>query len=105
MVLLLRPAQSSDAAGFTRELCHSGLASYGLYLAELVLGEGLVVPWSAIIKSRRDWDVVSNLPDYEVVYSRFSWKQAQQELEGLPGGQGLNIAHEAVDRHAEGPLT
>ncbi len=63
------------------------------------------MPWSTIIKSRRDWDVVSNLHDYEVVYSRFSWKQAQQELEGLPGGQGLNIAHEAVDRHADGPLT
>ena len=25
-------------------------------------------------------------------------------LEGLPGGQGLNIAHGAVDRHAAGPL-
>jgi acetyl-CoA synthetase len=25
-------------------------------------------------------------------------------LDGLPGGQGLNIAHEAVDRHAAGPL-
>ena len=25
------------------------------------------------------------------------------ELDGLPGGRGLNIAHEAVDRHAAGP--
>jgi len=25
------------------------------------------------------------------------------ELAGLPGGRGLNIAHEAVDRHANGP--
>ncbi len=25
-------------------------------------------------------------------------------LDGLPGGRGLNIAHEAVDRHAAGPL-
>jgi acetyl-CoA synthetase len=25
------------------------------------------------------------------------------ELDGLPGGRGLNIAHEAVDRHAMGP--
>jgi acetyl-CoA synthetase len=25
-------------------------------------------------------------------------------LDGLPGGRGLNIAHEAVDRHASGPL-
>lgn len=31
------------------------------------------------------------------------WDDARQELDGLPGG-GLNIAHEAVDRHAAGPL-
>lgn len=30
----------------------------------------------------------------------FSWEAARRQLEGLPGGQGLNIAHEAVDRHA-----
>ena len=29
---------------------------------------------------------------------RFSWAQARALLDGLPGG-GLNIAHEAVDRH------
>src|SRR5690242_16684005 len=28
-----------------------------------------------------------------------AWQQARSELDGLPGGQGLNIAHEAVDRH------
>jgi acetyl-CoA synthetase len=27
------------------------------------------------------------------------WQQARQALDGLPGGGGLNIAHEAVDRH------
>lgn len=26
------------------------------------------------------------------------------ELEGLPNGGGINMAHEAVDRHASGPL-
>ncbi len=26
------------------------------------------------------------------------------KFEGLPGGGGINIAHEAVDRHADGPL-
>jgi acetyl-CoA synthetase len=31
------------------------------------------------------------------------WEEARRALEGLPGG-GLNIAHEAVDRHARGPL-
>ena len=25
------------------------------------------------------------------------------ELDGLPNGGGINIAHEAVDRHANGP--
>ena len=31
------------------------------------------------------------------------WEQVRAELSGLPGGRGLNIAHEAVDRHAAGP--
>jgi acetyl-CoA synthetase len=34
----------------------------------------------------------------------FTWEAARQLLDGLPGGGGLNIAHEAVDRHAAGPL-
>ncbi len=42
-----------------------------------------------------------NLEDYERVASAFSWEEARSLLEGLPGG-GLNIAHEAVDRHARG---
>ena len=35
--------------------------------------------------------------------SDFSWAAERALLDGLPGG-GLNIAHEAVDRHAAGPL-
>lgn len=31
------------------------------------------------------------------------WDQARREFAGLPGGHGLNIAHEAIDRHAGGP--
>ena len=31
------------------------------------------------------------------------WKDARDELDGLPDGQGLNMAYEAVDRHAGGP--
>ena len=31
----------------------------------------------------------------------FSWDQPRHLLDGLPGGRGLNIAHEAVDRHAD----
>jgi acetyl-CoA synthetase len=34
--------------------------------------------------------------------SRAAWDQARRALDGLPGG-GLNIAHEAVHRHAAGP--
>jgi acetyl-CoA synthetase len=52
-----------------------------------------------IIKSRREWTVVPNLHDYGRVRTTFSWDKARRELDGLPGG-GLNIAHEAVDRHA-----
>jgi len=31
-----------------------------------------------------------------------AWSAARRELTGLPGGAGLNIAYEAVDRHAAG---
>jgi acetyl-CoA synthetase len=41
--------------------------------------------------------------DYDEARASFSWEQAGALLEGLPGGRGLNIAHEAVDRHAAGP--
>ncbi len=46
-----------------------------------------------------------NLADYDVTVRDFSWEKARAELDGLPGGRGLNIAHEAVDRHAAGPLS
>ena len=38
------------------------------------------------------------LRDYEAECARFAWDGARALLDGLPGG-GLNIAHEAVDRH------
>jgi acetyl-CoA synthetase len=47
--------------------------------------------------------VPPNLSDYHSIYANFSWDSAFQYLNGLPGG-GLNIAYEAVDRHANGPL-
>jgi acetyl-CoA synthetase len=40
------------------------------------------------------------LADYEQARATFSWEEARARLDGLPGGRGLNIAHEAVDRHA-----
>lgn len=60
------------------------------------------MPWTTIIKSRREWDTAPNLHDYQTVREHFTWEQARQNLDGLPGNQGLNIAHEAVDRHANG---
>ncbi|MBL8072584.1 MAG: acetate--CoA ligase, partial [Nitrospira sp.] len=62
------------------------------------------MPWNPIIKSRRDWETIPNLYDYESVRKEFSWEQARAELDGLPEEQGLNIAHEAVVRHASGSL-
>jgi acetyl-CoA synthetase len=50
------------------------------------------------------WRVLPNLLDYPQVYSAFSWNDIRAELDGLPDGKGLNIAHEAIDRHASGPL-
>jgi acetyl-CoA synthetase len=44
------------------------------------------------------WRVVPNLLDYRAARAAFSWEAAERELDGLPAG-GLNIAHEAVDRH------
>lgn len=45
-----------------------------------------------------------NLSDYDTLIQSFSWEQERHNLAGLPGNQGLNIAHEAVDRHATGLL-
>ncbi|MEX0638681.1 MAG: AMP-binding protein, partial [Burkholderiales bacterium] len=50
---------------------------------------------SVIRKSAASFRVPPNAP--------LSWDEARARLDGLPGG-GLNIAHEAVDRHAAGPL-
>ncbi len=40
---------------------------------------------------------------YAETCATFSWGDARARLDGLPGG-GLNIAHEALDRHLDGPL-
>ncbi len=60
---------------------------------------------SAIIhKTARDLRVAPNWVDYQAQCRDFSWAAARAALPGLPGG-GLNIAFEAVDRHAAGPLS
>lgn len=45
-----------------------------------------------------------NLSDYEELCATFDWQKEQSQLDGLPEGNGLNIAYEAVDRHANGVL-
>jgi acetyl-CoA synthetase len=58
---------------------------------------------SRIDKPRRGWTVPPNVLDYEKERAAFTWVMARRALDGLPRGRGLNIAHEAVDRHAAGP--
>ena len=58
--------------------------------------------WPPIPKAPRDWAITPNLVDYSRTCARFSWAAARQALDGLPEGLGLNIAHEAIDRHAAG---
>ncbi|MBI3796801.1 MAG: acetate--CoA ligase [Deltaproteobacteria bacterium] len=58
--------------------------------------------WKTIEKPRRGWATVPHLLNYEQTRAAFSWEEARRALDGLPQGQGLNIAHEAVDRHAAG---
>ncbi|MDR3530764.1 MAG: acetate--CoA ligase [Rhodopila sp.] len=55
-----------------------------------------------IVKPHGAAGVPPNLPDYQQARSAFTWEAARALLDGLPGGRGLNIAHEAVDRHALG---
>ncbi|HMK11067.1 MAG TPA: AMP-binding protein, partial [Acidimicrobiales bacterium] len=44
-----------------------------------------------------------NLLDYDTARASFTWAEARRALDGLPGGAGLNLAYECVDRHAAGP--
>jgi hypothetical protein len=59
--------------------------------------------------SKAGCETSPNLADYDQARADFTWEAARAELDGLPGGRGLNIAHEAVDRHASygiiAPLT
>jgi acetyl-CoA synthetase len=60
------------------------------------------VAYATIVKTRADWRIAPNLTDYEGERTPDFWERARTELDGLPGDQGLNIAHEALVRHAEG---
>jgi acetyl-CoA synthetase len=60
-----------------------------------------VVSWPTIVKPA-DISPTPLLVDYEQARADFRWESARGRLDGLPGDQGLNIAHEAVQRHALG---
>jgi acetyl-CoA synthetase len=59
--------------------------------------------WPTIRKDVRALLVRPNLADYDETCATFTWEAARRELAGLPGG-GINIAYEAVGRHAAGAL-
>ena len=50
------------------------------------------------IRKRPEDCVGASLQDYDGYAKQFTWAKARTLLDGLPDG-GLNIAHEAVDRH------
>ncbi|DAB40574.1 MAG TPA: acetate--CoA ligase [Sulfurovum sp. UBA12169] len=56
-----------------------------------------------IEKQVEELKVRPHLTEYEKTYKEFQWEEVASQFEGLPSG-GLNIAHEAIDRHANGPL-
>jgi acetyl-CoA synthetase len=62
------------------------------------------VAWPTIVKRSSDLVLLPNLPDPDAAHAPDFWARARADLDGLPKGRGLNIAHEAVDRHALGPL-
>ncbi len=64
-----------------------------------------VISKAALAASRPRSEIVPNLVDVEEARRTFSWDAVRDELDELPGGRGLNIAHVAVDRHAAKPET
>jgi acetyl-CoA synthetase len=71
--------------------------------AERTSTEASAMTYPAIVKASSREPGAPVLLDYESARRAFSWDTAREQLSGLPDGRGLNIAHEAVDRHAAGP--
>jgi acetyl-CoA synthetase len=61
------------------------------------------MPELTIAKPRGGWSVPPNLVDYDQARATARWAEIGVELDGMPDGAGLNMAHECVDRHADGP--
>jgi acetyl-CoA synthetase len=60
-----------------------------------------IVIFEPIRKDVQSLRVKPHLADYERACAAHSWQGIRAEMQGLPGGW-LNLAHEAVDRHAKG---
>ncbi len=58
--------------------------------------------WPPIKKTPDDLPLPPHLLDYHKTCADFSWTAVRRELTGAGGGTGLNMAFEAVDRHANG---
>jgi acetyl-CoA synthetase len=61
-----------------------------------------IVRWETIEKVRAQCGPPPNMLNYLAERARFSWDEVRRTLDGLPCGRGLNMAHEAVDRHLPG---
>jgi len=56
--------------------------------------------YQPIDKDLREFAVPPNLRDYDALCASFKWDDVRTEMAGLPRDRGLNIAWEAVGRHA-----
>ena len=61
------------------------------------------MPFDPIHKDLQAMRVTPHLVDYDQARTTHSWEAMRAEMQGLRSG-GLNLAHEAVDRHATGVL-
>ncbi len=66
--------------------------------ADMSVGKGTPMPFDTIEKTAETAGPAPNLDNYEKARQAFRWEDVQAALTGLPGG-GINIAHEALDRH------
>jgi acetyl-CoA synthetase len=78
--------------------CTGGWTAKGLAMTNESVQPSAPVA-ARIVKQPTSLLPVPHLLDYDAACAQFSWAEAAGLLDGLPGGGGLNIAHEAVDRH------
>jgi acetyl-CoA synthetase len=58
--------------------------------------------YAPIVKDPTALRIAPNLSDYARVRAEFDWSRVADQIEGLGPGK-VNIAHEILDRHADGP--